>query len=288
MRIIIAGASGQISEFLLPMLLEQGHELYAISRTARRDKQIHWLQYDLNDATTVRLPQADLLINAGSLSFLPGLEPQLVASGVRRLIAFSSTSIFTKSESSDLREKSMIFGLIQCEKEMVAMCERQGIGWTLFRPTLIYSLGRDKNLTLVDKQICRFRCFPLIGSGRGMRQPVHASDLAKACVQALETGATVNHAYNLSGGEVLSYRDMVARLFERRGLPVRMIPVPVLLLRALIMLLRMIPRYRYLSPNMADRMQKDMLFSHDEASRDFGYSPKSFLSDSERVTERDG
>jgi len=276
MRIIVAGASGQIGDFLLPMLLEQGHEIYAISRQKRSDNSICWLQFDLSNAVSVELPPADILINAGSLSFLPGLESQFVASGVRRLIALSSTSIFTKSESSDAREKAMISGLIQCEKEMFAMCERQGIGWTLFRPTLIYSLGRDKNLTLVDKQICRFRCFPLIGSGRGMRQPVHASDLANACVQSLETGATVNHAYNLSGGEVLSYRDMVARLFERRGLPVRMIPVPVLLLRALIMLLRMNPRYRYLSPNMADRMQKDMLFSHDEASRDFGYAPRPF------------
>ena len=274
MRIIVAGATGQIGNFLLPMLLDQGHEVFAISRSKHKDGKACWLQCDLNDAKTVQLPVADVLINVAGLTLIPDLAKQIRSSGIRRLIAFSSTSIFTKSESSDVREKSMINDLKRAEAEVISLCEELGIGWTLFRPTLIYSLGRDKNITLIDEKIRRFHLFPLVGSGRGLRQPVHASDLATACLQVLNSGKAENRDYNLSGGEVLSYKGMVKRLFVHRGLPPRLIPVPAVLLRLVIMLLRTFPKYGYLSPNMADRMEKDMVFSHDEATNDFGYLPR--------------
>lgn len=276
MRIIVAGATGQIGDFLLPMLLDQGHEVIAISRCAYKDDRIRWLQCDLNNAEAVQIPEADVLINLAGLTLLPSLSKQIRDAGISRLIAFSSTSIFTKSDSSDTREQSMIDGLKQAESEMISMCEQDDIVWTLFRPTLIYSLGRDKNITLIDEEIRRFHLFPLVGSGQGLRQPVHASDLASACVQVLASRKAENHAYNLSGGEVLSYKDMVKRLFEHRGLPPRLIPVPAVLLRIVIILLRILPKYRYLSPNMADRMGKDMVFSHEQATTDFSYSPRTF------------
>ena len=276
MRIIVAGATGQIGDFLLPMLLKQGHEVFAISRSEHKDEKVCWLQCDLNDAETVQLPVADVLINVAGLTLIPALAGQIRSSGIRRLIAFSSTSIFTKSESSDAREKAMINALKQAESEVISMCEKQGIGWTLFRPTLIYSLGRDKNITLIDEKIRRFHLFPLVGSGRGLRQPVHASDLATACLQVLDSEKAEGCAYNLSGGEVLSYKEMVKRLFEYRELPPRLIPVPAILLRFVIKLLRLLPKYRYLSPDMADRMEKDMVFSHEQATADFGYSPRTF------------
>ena len=276
MRIIVAGATGQIGDFLLPMLLEQGHDVFAISRSEHKDEQVHWLQCDLNHAETVAFPSADILINLAGLTLLPGLVQKISHAGIRRIIAFSSTSIFTKSDSSDMHEKAMIDSLKRAEADVICRCEEGGIGWTLFRPTLIYSLGRDKNISLIDDKIRRFHLFPLVGSGQGLRQPVHASDLATACIQVLDSEKAVNHAYNLSGGEVLSYKGMVTRLFEHRGLPPRWLPVPVTLLRGVIMLLRILPNYRYLSPEMADRMQKDMVFSHDEAACDFAYAPRPF------------
>jgi len=109
-----------------------------------------------------------------------------------------------------------------------------------------------------------------------LRQPVHAEDLALACVQAIGSENAANKAYNLSGGEVLSYRAMVERLFDGLGMRAVLIPVLLSLLRMCIVLLRISPRYRYLTTDMADRMRRDMVFSHEEASRDFGYSPGSF------------
>ena len=42
---------------------------------------------------------------------------------------------------------------------------------------------------------------------------MHADDVAKACVSALFQNNVTGQAYNLSGGETLSCREMVERIF---------------------------------------------------------------------------
>src|SRR5690554_1920633 len=69
----------------------------------------------------------------------------------------------------------------------------------------------------------------LSGVGRGGRL-VHALDVAGACVAALRAPCA-NRAYNLSGGETLSYREMVERVFGAMGRRPRVVSVPAGFLR---------------------------------------------------------
>jgi len=80
----------------------------------------------------------------------------------------------------------------------------------------------------------------------------------------------------VSGGEVLSYRRMVEKVFESCGKQARIICVPLILVRLALKLIRLIPRYRYLNDAMIRRMNMDMVFDHDDATRDFAYSPRFF------------
>ena len=68
--------------------------------------------------------------------------------------------------------------------------------------------------------------FSLLGQASGLRQPVHAEDLALACIQALDDPVTINKTYNLSGGETLSYREMVEKIFRSLGKTVHFLPLP--------------------------------------------------------------
>ncbi|MFN5746622.1 MAG: hypothetical protein ACK443_11145, partial [Methylococcaceae bacterium] len=49
------------------------------------------------------------------------------------------------------------------------------------------------------------------------------------------------------------------------------------LLRAIINLTSLVPKYHHLNPEMATRINRDMCFSHDRAQQDFGYHPRKFL-----------
>jgi len=279
MRVLVTGASSMIGDFLLPLLVHTGHEVVATSRSAHAaQKGIQWLQVDLlSDVWLGAVGHIDVWINCASLSLLPSLLPAAVTKlKVKRLIAFSSTSKFTKNSARGSHDRNLAQGLDESEKKLRSHCSLYQLEWVVFRPTLIYCLGRDKNITLIADKIRRFRFFPLVGSGGGLRQPVHAQDLAIACVQAISSENVANKAYNLSGGEVLSYRAMVGRLFDLQEIAPRFIHIPLVLLRLLIHLLRLLPQYRYLTPDMADRMERDMVFPHDDATRDFGYAPRSF------------
>ncbi len=204
--------------------------------------------------------------------------------GARRVIALSSTSRFTKDDSSDPDERAVALRLADSESCVQAWAESHGVEWIILRPTLIYGLGRDKNIAEITRFVRRFGFFPLLGKAKGLRQPLHAQDVAGACIAALGSSDAVNNAYNLSGGETIAYRDMVARVFSALGGPVRLLPVPLHVFRFAVALLRLLPQYRNWSSAMAERMNRDLVFDHSEATHDFGFKPKPFVLNAEDVS----
>ena len=280
-RVMVSGATSQVGRFLLPKLAAAGTKVYALSRhgghDSAKESAIHWLRADLGQPDMAEtLPPADALIHIASIRLLPALLPGMAAKGVRRVIAFSSTSRFGKARSADSHEVDLVARLVQAEEAVKRICNEHGIDWTIFRPTLIYGAGIDSNVMTIAKLIRRFGVFPLLGEAKGGRQPVHAEDLAEACVLALEASATFGKAYNLSGGEVLSYRQMVERIFAALGKRPRFVRVPIVAFRLAMALVSLVPRYRDYNAEMARRMSEDLVFDYSKAARDFGYAPRSF------------
>jgi nucleoside-diphosphate-sugar epimerase len=156
------------------------------------------------------------------------------------------------------------------------LCRKEEIAWTLFRPTLIYGEGRDRNVSEIARFIRRFGFFPLAGEGRGRRQPVHAEDLARACLAVLDNEQAIGRVYDLPGGETLTYAEMVSRIARGLGRTPRLLRVPVPLLRVALAGLRRLPSFAHLSPEVASRMNIDLIFDAQAARRDFGYDPRPF------------
>ena len=198
--------------------------------------------------------------------------------GMRRLVAFSSTSLFTKETSGNEAERGVVRQLLDGEKSTIDFCEAGDVAWTILRPTLIYDEGQDENVSRIASTIRKLGFFPVCPPASGLRQPVHARDLAVAALQALRSDAARGHAYNLSGGESLTYRDMVARVFEAMGRRPAIIAVPEGLWRFVFGLLKAMQPHRDLKQNldMALRMNRDLWFDHASAARDFGYAPEAF------------
>jgi nucleoside-diphosphate-sugar epimerase len=217
------------------------------------------------------------------LTALPPRLPALQALGIQRLVAFSTTGRFYKVDSRDRAEQTHIAATMAAEEHFVRFCNLHRIGWTLFRPTMVYGAGRDGNIARIARIIRVFGVFPVIYGGRGLRQPVHADDLALACIDVLDNRATYGKRYTLSGGSVITYREMVEAVFRQLGRPVRIHDVPVRLLRAMLSTARVLPGLRFLSPEMASRMSADLCFDHARASADFGFRPRRFALD-ERAT----
>ncbi|MHB1051852.1 MAG: hypothetical protein ACYCZT_02110 [Thiobacillus sp.] len=117
----------------------------------------------------------------------------------------------------------------------------------------------------------------MFGKAQGLRQPVHAQDVADACLAALQAPSAANRAYNLSGGEALAYRDMVARIFAALGRQPRLLTVPLWVFSLAVAVLRRLPRYRHCSAAMAQRMNRDLVFDHGDAAQDLDFRPRAFV-----------
>ncbi len=283
-NIIVTGATSQIGRVLLPLLVDAGYRVVAISRGNAQEwasrtpaANTFWLRADIRDIDALTtLPPAHAVIHLAPLDLLPPLTGALSSLRVRRLIAFSTSSVHSKINSPVTSERAYVQRFVRSEDELAKACERLSIPWTVFRPTLIYGFGTDRNVTLIRQLARTFGIFPLLGQAEGLRQPVHAADLAAACVATLQNPRSFNKAYDLSGGETLSYRDMVTRIFASLGRKPRFIPIPLKLFGMAIKLLSFVPKYRGLNVAMAQRMNDDLVFKHSEASNDFAYAPRRF------------
>jgi nucleoside-diphosphate-sugar epimerase len=279
----VIGATSLVGQVLLSKFVSGGYKVKAFTRSDSVKEvgdEVEWRQLITSESDLCSHP-----IDVGIAQWvcvapiwcLPSHFSLLKAYGVRRIVALSSTSMITKSDSIDKQEKEKASMLADAEEELRIWAEQNGVEWLIIRPTLIYGLGQDKNVSEIAQLIRRFGFFPLVGKAFGLRQPIHACDVAHVCMAALLNSGITNRSYNISGGETLTYKEMVVRVFAALGRPVRVLTVPLWMFRVSILLLRLFPRYRHWTVSMALRMNQDLLFDSQDAERDLSYRPRSFI-----------
>jgi nucleoside-diphosphate-sugar epimerase len=274
----VLGATSLVGDFLLPLLAQQGWRVVAFSRRAQALSEfgVEWRQVGSHAAESDPAKIITTWVSAAPIWILPKYFGLLEASGARIVVALSSTSIVTKQSSRDSTEQSIAWALHDGERRLTEWARERDIRCVILRPTLIYGNGRDKNVTEIARFILRFGFFPLLGAAHGQRQPLHAADVAQACAAALQSPATLQEVYQLSGGETLSYREMVGRIFVALGRPPAMPELPLWPFRLAVLGLRCFPRFRHWNVAMAERMSCDQVFDHTHATHDLGFAPRKF------------
>lgn len=275
-NILVVGATNQIGNFLLPLLND--HNVFALSRKKHQNSNtITWIQGDLKNLAQTNIEKLSIttVIYIGLISLSEDLFSKLP--NLQRVIAFSSTSALTKIDSSSTEDRTLAQSLLKGEEILMAYCASHKIGLTIFRPTLIYGAQRDKNVNFITEFIKKYHFFPLLGEAKGLRQPVHAHDLALAVINSLNNENSVGKIYNLTGAETLSYYDMVLRIFDSIGKKPRIIKIPHKVFYLLVKILKIIPKYRHLTTGMIDRLNQNLCFDMSEAQKDLNYNPKPFI-----------
>jgi nucleoside-diphosphate-sugar epimerase len=230
---VVLGARSLIGPYLVGRLVDLGYTIECITRHGEETAPSPGLRWTMLDARAPGdwAPRRDAvvfsLLPLWLLSpVLPNLRP------ARQIVAFGSTSATVKATSPDPGERDLAQNLQTAERVLAESCGRINIPWTLMRPTLVYGGGRDRNISAIAGFIRRFGFFPLAAPGRGLRQPVHADDLAGAALSAVDNPAARDTGFDLPGGETLTYRELVVRIFETLNRRAVILPLPELVLAA--------------------------------------------------------
>ena len=274
--VLLTGASSQIGIFAIPRLVNAGLRVFAVSRKGKPTgypdfEQVQWL----NEASAMDLCQnCEYLLSAGPLD----LARKFMVAGekFKTAIVFSSSSVETKQQSNDPVEKQQILDMLGLESELQSKAENTGLKLLILRPTLIYGCGLDTNISRLASWVRRFGFIPVNGKATGLRQPVHADDLAQVAVAALHFKGVLPRSLSLGGGETLSYSDMAIRIFSAMEKPVRLVRLPEWLFVSLIRFACRLRLITGVNPEMVKR-QKVNLVSDDRAARELlDYDPRPF------------
>lgn len=277
-HVLVVGGSNQIAAFLIRLLDGATASLTVISRSDRPEylsqcQQSVWFR-DVDQCDTARLDKINTLIWIAPYHLFQDVVT--VCPQLNTVLGFSSASVYSKAESSNQKELSLVEQLKSAEQLLRDYCEQHQLAWAIFRPTMIYGAGLDQNLTRIARLIERWGWFILPMASNGLRQPVHAADLAQAAINILQSPASLNACYDLGGGEQLSYQDMVRRVFQSISKPPKILKIPGWLFVLAIQCVRLLPSQRDLTTEMVYRMRDDLCVDHSAAVAAFNYQSRKF------------
>lgn len=168
-------------------------DLVGYSRTASLEGWLH--QADLNDPNDFQpvggFDSPGLWISFAPIWLLAPFFEQLAThhperlQGLRGVIACSSSSSITKRFAANRFDRQLVASLRASEDQLLMTCRQLSVPCLILRPTLIYGqVGNfsDGNLSLL-LQLMRYLPVLPVPSTTGMRQPIHASQLAAVALE---------------------------------------------------------------------------------------------------------
>jgi len=278
--IAVTGITGHSGSFLLQQFVDHNYKgklrclVRATTKTRRLtdsglDVEIFPGNIESVEDLTRFVDGAETVIHiAGIWRTLKLLEAISRVDSVKHIILVHTTGIYSKHKMASDEYK-------QIERDMQKYLDA-GMNITILRPTMIFGDMRDHNISKFIKMVDRLPIMPEIDHGQGLIQPVNARDLGQAYYKAAMVERLPQLSYNISGQRALSIHELLELIGQYMGKKTRFISVPmgmgVFGAKAV----------KALSLGKVDMVEKvlrlgeDRNFSHDDATRDFGYQPASF------------
>lgn len=157
---------------------------------------------------------------------------------------------------------------------MYDVCRKNQIKLTICRPTMIYGRPSDNNMIKFIRMVDKLPLMPVVNGARYELQPVNYKDLGKAYYQVLvNENVTVGHDYNLSGDKPILLRDIFKLIGQILGKEVHFIscPFPIAYFGAWVVYVITFGKKDF--REKVQRLCEPRIFSHEDATHDFGYTP---------------
>lgn len=257
-RALVTGATGGLGLSLVEALLDKGYAVRATGRDPGLAARLEATGAEVvladleEDGAAARLCEAiDVVFHAAALSSPwgpPTKFRRINVDATARLLAAAQAAgadafVFVSSPSIYARSGDQI-GLTEADppavrpindyaatkgeaERLVLAANRDGFATVSIRPRAI--VGPDDRVLLPRiLRLARRGSFPVLRGGRALVELTDVRDAVEALILADARRAYVNgRAFNISGGRPVEVRDLLVRLGEALGRPVRMRPIPI-------------------------------------------------------------
>lgn len=281
-RIAVTGAPGFVGRHLIPLLLEDGHDVRGLARRGSAVPPqlgaIETVHGDVRslDETRKVIEGRDLVVHLAA-SFSPwddveeinlvGTRNVVQASqelGVQRLIYLSCLGADAAAPpfySSKWRAENLVRG--------------SGLSHMILRPSLV--LGPDDGILKPLAQVIQlFPVVPVPGRGQHRLQPIDVEDLARCILISLTSDAVENELVSVGGSIYVTLRQLIDLVSGHLGVlkpkllvPYRWIPVAAQILPD--------PACALFSRPRLDQFRHGVVASPGIVPRMFGFEPVSIV-----------
>jgi uncharacterized protein YbjT (DUF2867 family) len=235
MRVLVIGASGYIGSHLVPLLVERGHQVRAAARRREVLEGRGW--------NGVELQAADVLDEESLVEALHGIDAAYYL--VHSMGGGKDFAIRDRRAARNFRDAAAAAGVkriiylggvvpggppsqhLKSRLETGDILREGSVPVTELRAGVIVGAGSAGFEVLRDL----VNHLPVMVTPRWVKsltQPIALDDLLSYLVGVLDHPETTGQAYDVSGPELLRYRDMLVQFGEVVGKRPRLIAVPVL------------------------------------------------------------
>jgi NADH dehydrogenase len=236
MNILVAGGTGFVGSYLVPELVERGHDVTALARDPSKadfPERVELARGDVTayDSIESAFEGQDVVVNLVALSplfkpsggkshtqvHLGGTQNVVNAAeehGVGKVVQMSALDANPTGPTEYLRAKG------QAEQVVTD----SGLDYTIFRPSVVFGEGGE--FVSFTKVLTTPYVTALPGGGRSRFQPIWIEDLAPM----LAAGVEADHdgeVYEIGGPEVLSLADVTKLAYRAEGKSVTVLPLPM-------------------------------------------------------------
>ncbi|MDW8480147.1 MAG: hypothetical protein RML12_10640 [Xanthomonadales bacterium] len=270
--VAVTGATGRVGSRLLPPLLAAGRTVLAISRRPRADGpgRVRWLRAEVAAGWPEEAEVARDPLRGPARRARRGPRASAAAAPCADWLRCPRSAPACARVPRTPQEVRQAARLLAAESALAAWCRERGVSLCVVRATAIYD---DEDLGALEPLLriaARLRILPLPWPARGLRQPVHAGDLAALLLALL--GHAHEGVIEAGGGERLDFATMLRRAARARVGRCLPLPLPTALLALLA------PRWR----GAVARLARDQVAEPAPVLAELGWCPRPFAPPSRR------
>jgi uncharacterized protein YbjT (DUF2867 family) len=237
MKILLTGATGYIAKRLLPVLLENGHEVVCCVRDLNR--------FDTNRFTGRQLSLVEVdFLDEAELSRIPGdidvafylIHSMATSSGsFEQMEAVSAANFKKQMEKTQVRQVVYLSGIVNEKVLSQHLSSRKNVEEIL--ASNVYALTTLKAGIIVGSGSASFEIIrdlveklPVMFAPQWLEtkcQPIAIRNVVEFLSRVMLKVETFNKSFDIGGPDVLTYREMLLRFAHIRGLrrKIRILPV---------------------------------------------------------------